>query len=114
MDSVRLVLSDLALEQIIRFCDIAAIRNEPARLRLLYGVKDTHALANARMRSCLLSRLQLKLSIAQLSKFGPYKLNIPTEQALALVAEWTGPISDAERGLTSVAEVVGGIDAMTA
>lgn len=114
MDSVRLTLSDIELEQLIRFCHLAAVRNEPARLRLQYGATNTHALANARMRSTLLTRLQLKLAIAQLKAFGPYKVSVPTEQALALVAEWTGPISDGERALLSVADVVGTIDAATA
>lgn len=116
MDSVRLVLSDLAMEQLLQFCTISAIRNEPARLRLRETPRDLtkHDKANLMMRSVLITRLQLRLSVAQLSRFAPYKVTIPLEQALALMAEWTGPISDAERALLSVAEVVGTIDAATA
>lgn len=114
MDTVRLILTDAALEQLIRFCHIAGVRNEPARLRLKYGSSDRHTMANARMRSALLARLQLRIAVAQLKACGPYRIAIPTEQALALVAEWTGPISDGERALMAVAEVVGAIDAATA
>lgn len=114
MDTVRISVTDQALEQLIRFCFIASERHEPAKVRLMYGSADKHVLANARMRGALLARLQLKLSIAQMSRFGPYRIAIPTEQALALVAEWTGPISDGERELIHVAQVVGVIDAATA
>lgn len=93
MNSVRVTLSPCQLHELISFVQHYIEMSSPRALREAAGLHE-HGKLVARLNSTLCTKLYLRLSGACLVAKPKYRMSLPAEMALALVAAWL------ERGST--------------
>lgn len=87
MNTVRMTLRCGELDELINFLHQYTEQHTPARVRLVTG-PTKYCKVVAQLIPTLCARLSIRLATARLSPKDQYRMNLPSELALALVHAW--------------------------